>query len=129
MTLCDVIERQWVGEARLDQSQSTRPLRSCRLVRDEQPEVQLCERDDADRDLGLCRDLAGNQDGGIEEQPQLTIGPGIAQPAPERLDVFHQRRVGRQRGKLRERGAVYPQRAAIGAATIRSSSSKSRGPV
>lgn len=64
---CDVIEGQWVGEARLDQSQPTRPLRSCRLVRDEQSEVQLCERDDADRDLGLCRDLAGDQDGGIEE--------------------------------------------------------------
>lgn len=104
-----VIERQRVGEAGLEQAEARSAKRPLLLIDcDEQPEVQLRNRDRADRRFGLCRNIARDQDRGIKQEPQLLCGPGVAQLCAEVLDVPGECRVGRQGPQIGKLRASHP---------------------
>ena len=107
-----VIERQRVGEAGLEKAQARGAKRPLLLTGcDEQSEVQLRNRDRADRRFGLCRDIAHDQDRGIKQEPQPgpSLGsPGVAQLCAKVLDVPGECRVGRKGPQIAKLRASHP---------------------
>ena len=87
-----------------------RPDRARVLVgRAQQAEVQLGDRDGADRRLDAGRQwVAADQDRRIEDRAHPLLRPGIAKISPERLEIALEGGIDRQLPEIGQAGGVDP---------------------
>lgn len=84
----DSIEWQRV-EVVLDGAETAHPQSACFLVAgDEHPEVELCQRDDADGRVLVWSPLGRDQDRGIEQDRHSGGGPGVCELPAKHLEIL-----------------------------------------
>jgi len=110
------VERQRI-KVLLNSSEPAHSQRAGLIVAcDENSEVQLCQRDDANRRV-LARPLVGrDQDRGIEQDRQPSVGgPGVCELPTQRLQIPLERGIWRRSPEVSQLSAGHPLPRAHGA--------------